>query len=167
MEFALVVVLLMVLILSMVELITLIHTYNVLADAAKEGLRYAVVHGTGNSTPSGPTCPCKDIDGPAAPPGTVPGYGSGYGVVQTFAQYSLHNMAGMTVAVTYPDTANAPANKTILVTLANGMANSGYIYSDEAYSHLTFQVSGSHLKPGCAEAKIVSTAIDLMHRSGE
>ena len=110
-EFALVVVLLMVLILSMVELITLIHTYNVLADAAKEGLRYAVVHGTGNSTPSGPSCPCADIDGPAAPPGTVPGYGSGYGVVQTFAQYSLHNMAGMTVTVTYPDTANAPANK--------------------------------------------------------
>jgi len=63
--------------------------------------------------------------------------------------------------------ANAPANKTIVVTLANGMANSGYIYSDEAYSHLTFQVIGLHLKPGCAETKIVSTAIDLMHRSGE
>ncbi|HEV3199337.1 MAG TPA: hypothetical protein VGZ73_15640 [Bryobacteraceae bacterium] len=46
--------------------------------------------------------------------------------------------------------ANAPANKTIVVTLANGMANSGYIYSDEAYSHLTFQVIGSRLKPGCA-----------------
>ncbi len=63
--------------------------------------------------------------------------------------------------------ANAPANKTIVVTLANGMANSGYIYSDEAYSHLTFQVIGSRLKPGCAEERIVSTAIDLMHRSGE
>ena len=63
--------------------------------------------------------------------------------------------------------ANAPANKTIVVTLANGMANSGYIYSDEAYSHLTFQVIGSRLQPGCAETKIVSTAIDLMHRSGE
>jgi neutral ceramidase len=63
--------------------------------------------------------------------------------------------------------ANAPANKTIVVTLANGMANSGYIYSDEAYSHLTFQVIGSRLQPGCAEKKIVSTAIDLMHRSGE
>lgn len=63
--------------------------------------------------------------------------------------------------------ASAPANKAILVTLANGMANSGYIYSDDAYSHLTFQVIGSRLKPGCAEAKIVSTAIDLMHRSGE
>ena len=63
--------------------------------------------------------------------------------------------------------ASAPANKTIIVTLANGMANSGYIYSDEAYSHLTFQVIGSRLQPGCAERKIVSTALDLMHRSGE
>ncbi|MFL6451754.1 MAG: neutral/alkaline non-lysosomal ceramidase N-terminal domain-containing protein [Bryobacteraceae bacterium] len=63
--------------------------------------------------------------------------------------------------------ANAPAAKSIVVTLANGMANSGYIYSDEAYSHLTFQVIGSRLKPGCAERKIVGTAIDLMHRSGE
>jgi hypothetical protein len=59
--------------------------------------------------------------------------------------------------------AAAPANKTIMVTLANGMASSGYIYSDEAYSHLTFQVIGSRLKPGCAEGKIVSTALELMH----
>ncbi len=63
--------------------------------------------------------------------------------------------------------AAAPANKTMIVTLANGAANSGYIYSDDAYSHLTFQVIGSRLQPGCAEKKIISTAIDLMHRSGE
>ena len=63
--------------------------------------------------------------------------------------------------------AASPANKTIVVTLANGAANSGYIYADEAYSHLTFQVIGSRLQPGCAEGKIVSTALDLMHRSGE
>jgi hypothetical protein len=36
-----------------------------------------------------------------------------------------------------------------------------------AYSHLTFQVIGSRLKPGCAEGRIVSTAIDLMRRSGQ
>lgn len=35
-----------------------------------------------------------------------------------------------------------------------------------AYSHLTFQVIGSRLKPGCAEGKIVGTALDLMRRSG-
>jgi len=61
----------------------------------------------------------------------------------------------------------APANKTIMVTLANGAANSGYIYSDDAYSHLSFQVIGSRLKPGCAEGKIISTAVGLMHKSGE
>ena len=63
--------------------------------------------------------------------------------------------------------ASSPASKTIFVGLANGMANSGYIYSDAAYSHLTFQVIGSRLKPGCAEGKIVSTALDLMHESGK
>jgi neutral ceramidase len=63
--------------------------------------------------------------------------------------------------------AEAPASKTIVVTLANGFANSGYIYSDAAYSHLTFQVIGSRLKPGCAEGKIVSTTLDLMRRSGQ
>jgi len=61
----------------------------------------------------------------------------------------------------------APANKTIVVTLANGAANSGYIYSDDAYSHLTFQVIGSRLKPGCAEGKIIDTALGLMRKSGE
>lgn len=40
-------------------------------------------------------------------------------------------------------------------------------YSDEAHRHLTFHVIGSRLKPGCAEGRIVSTALDLMHRSGE
>jgi neutral ceramidase len=61
----------------------------------------------------------------------------------------------------------APAAKTIVVTLANGFANSGYIYSDAAFSHLTFQVIGSRLKPGCAEGTIISTALDLMRRSSQ
>ena len=61
----------------------------------------------------------------------------------------------------------APANKLIISTLTNGMANSGYIYSDDAYPHLTFQVISSHLKPGCAENKIVNSALDLMQQSEE
>jgi neutral ceramidase len=63
--------------------------------------------------------------------------------------------------------AESPAANTIVVTLANGSANSGYIYSDEAYSHLTFQVIGSRLKPRCAEGKIISTALSLIRRSAE
>ena len=109
----LVVVFLMLLTVSMIELTMLIYAYSVLADSAKEGVRYAIVHGNTGGLASGPTCPCGDIDGPPAPSGTVPGYGSGYGVVRTYAQYSLHDVtaANMNVTVTYPDTANAPANK--------------------------------------------------------
>jgi len=62
-----------------------------------------------------------------------------------------------------------PRKKIEIVALWQGRPrdNSGYIYSDEAYSHLTFQVIGSRLKPGCAEGRIVSTAVDLMRRAGE
>ncbi len=60
----------------------------------------------------------------------------------------------------------APAAKTFMVTNVSPRAASGYIYSDDAYSHLTFQVIGSRLKPGCAEDNVVSTAIELMHRAG-
>lgn len=45
----------------------------------------------------------------------------------------------------------SPLSKTVLVTLANGKAASGYIPDDESYGHQTFQVLGSRLKPGCAE----------------
>jgi neutral ceramidase len=61
----------------------------------------------------------------------------------------------------------SPAAKMMMVTLANGMANSGCIYSDDSYSHLTFQVIGSRLKPGCAENGIIDTALKLMQLSGE
>jgi neutral ceramidase len=45
----------------------------------------------------------------------------------------------------------APKKKIMMVTLANGAANSGYIYSNAASSYLTFQVISSRLKPYCAE----------------
>src|SRR5881296_3356116 len=45
-EFALMVVFLMLLVVGFLELIVLGYTYNVLADSAKEGVRYAIVHGT-------------------------------------------------------------------------------------------------------------------------
>ena len=111
-EFALVVLMWMIMVLAIIEMILFMHTYNVLADSAKEGVRYAIVHGANNSKASGPTCPCVDIDGPAAPVGTIPGYGSGYGVVKTFAQYALHSTTSMTVTVAYPGGDANPANKT-------------------------------------------------------
>jgi hypothetical protein len=59
----------------------------------------------------------------------------------------------------------SPAAKTMLVTLDAGPMGPGYIYSDKASYHQTFQVIGSRLKPGYAEKGIVSTALDLMKKA--
>jgi len=59
----------------------------------------------------------------------------------------------------------SPSTKTIFVTLAEGPSESGYIYSDNAANHLTFQVVGSRLKPGYAETGIVNAALDLIDKS--
>jgi hypothetical protein len=56
----------------------------------------------------------------------------------------------------------SPMADTFMVTLANGMANSGYIPNDTAFGALTFQVLGSRLKPGCAESAIVNGLLDLI-----
>jgi hypothetical protein len=87
-------------ILGALEMIMLVYTYNVLADSAKEGVRYAIVHGSDNGSPSGPTCPCAPIDGAA-----------GTGIVKTYAQLSLHDTSAMTVTVTYPDGTNVPPSR--------------------------------------------------------
>ena len=56
----------------------------------------------------------------------------------------------------------SPMANTLMVTLANGRANSGYIPNDTAFGAQTFQVLGSNLKPGCAETAIVNGLMDLM-----
>jgi Flp pilus assembly protein TadG len=87
------------LIVGFIEMVLFLHTYNVIADAAKEGIRYAIVHGADNTSASGPTCPCSAIDGAA-----------GTGVVKTYAQYSLHDTSAMTVTANYnPSGANGAA----------------------------------------------------------
>ncbi len=59
----------------------------------------------------------------------------------------------------------SPATKTMLVSLASGPRGPGYIYSNQASYHLTFQVIGSGLKPGYAEKAIVNTALDLIEEA--
>jgi hypothetical protein len=53
---------------------------------------------------------------------------------------------------------------TVMVTLANGAAPSGYIPDDASFSHDTFHVLGSRLKPGCAEDSIANGLTDLVVR---
>jgi len=65
------------------ELGWLMYTYSVMADAANEGVRYAIVHSGG------------DVAGTTTK-------------VKTFAATSLHNISGISVSVTFPDS-NSPA----------------------------------------------------------
>lgn len=51
---------------------------------------------------------------------------------------------------------------TVVVTLANGRASSGYIPDDASFGHETFQVLGSRLKPGCAEQGIANGLDNLV-----
>jgi hypothetical protein len=51
---------------------------------------------------------------------------------------------------------------TVVVTLANERANSGYIANDAAFGAFTFQVLSSRLKPACAETTIVNGWLDLL-----
>lgn len=56
----------------------------------------------------------------------------------------------------------SPYARTMLATLTNGSARSGYIPNDAAYGMYTFEVLSSRLKPGCAESAIVDGILDLM-----
>jgi len=63
--------------------------------------------------------------------------------------------------------AASPLAHTLLVTVANGMANSGYVPDDTSFGAYTFQVLGSRLKPGCAEDGIVNGLVDMIQASGK
>jgi hypothetical protein len=56
----------------------------------------------------------------------------------------------------------SPFKHTMMATLTNGMAQTGYIPSDEAFGFAVFTVLSSRLKPGCAEAGIVDGLLELM-----
>jgi len=56
----------------------------------------------------------------------------------------------------------SPLANTMMVTLANGRANSGYVPNDAAFGAYTFQVLGSRLKPGCGETGIANTLTDII-----
>lgn len=59
--------------------------------------------------------------------------------------------------------AESPFSHTVMVTHANG--SSGYIPNDAAFDQTTYEITTSHLKPGCAESAIVNGFLDLMRRN--
>lgn len=59
----------------------------------------------------------------------------------------------------------SPIARTMMVTLTNGMANSGYIPNDAAFGYQTFEVLSSRCKPGYAENAIVNGILDIMYEA--
>ena len=84
-------------ILWMFEMCMLTYTYSVLGDAARQGVRYAIVHGTDSGNCSGPSSGCADSSGANVK-----------SVVTAAAASSFHDLTEMTVQVSYPDLASNP-----------------------------------------------------------
>ena len=60
----------------------------------------------------------------------------------------------------------SPVKNTMMVTLTDGSAGSGYVPNDAAFNQYTFEVVSSRLKPGCAETAIVDGLLDLIGEVG-
>lgn len=58
----------------------------------------------------------------------------------------------------------SPYKATMMATLTNGSARSGYIPDDASFGKLTFEVLSSRLQPGCAESSIVNGLLELMQQ---
>jgi hypothetical protein len=56
----------------------------------------------------------------------------------------------------------SPFKATMMSTLTNGSARSGYIPDDASYGKYTFEVLSSRLQPGCAESSIVNGLLALV-----
>jgi Flp pilus assembly protein TadG len=82
------------------ELCSFSYTCSVLNDAAQEGVRYAILHGTDSLICSGPDTIC---------PNQSP-YSNVQAVVSSVASASLHNMSAMNVTVTYANNTAALGN---------------------------------------------------------
>ena len=59
----------------------------------------------------------------------------------------------------------SPYKATMMATLTNGSARSGYIPDDASYAKYTFEVLSSRVQPGCAESSIVNGILELMDDS--
>lgn len=100
-EFALTLAFIFLLFIGLLEIIFLMYAYNTLANAAKEGVRYAIVHGTQNVNCSGPLSSTF-----CTSPDTSP-YANVQAVVANFAGLSMQKVPAGNVTVDYnPNSAN-------------------------------------------------------------
>lgn len=98
-EFALVTVFLVLLLVGILEMTMFVYTYSALSDAAKEGVRYAIVHGSSATSAAGPGAQANCVNS-----------GAVVASVQSFAALSLHSASNMSINVCYPDGNNSPGS---------------------------------------------------------
>lgn len=103
-EFALVAVLLVIVLVSVVEMGRMILVYTTMADAARAGVRYAMVHGS--DRPSSGVSSADQRSGPGNPCTTCTEI---VNVVNDFAAAGLVDVTNLQVTVAYPGS-GSPAN---------------------------------------------------------
>ena len=133
----------------------------------REGLERPPNDATLRGAQTSLSCPARQRTdaGRAGTPGTYADAGEvaiGLGALRIGDVY-----IGAVNAEVYTDIAQrlkreSPFKHTMMSTLTNGMAQTGYIPSEEAFGFNVFTVLNSRLKPGCAEAGIVSGLLELM-----
>ena len=105
-EFALIAFMFVMVLAGVVEVGRMVLVYNTIANAAREGTRYAIVHGADQTvSASGPGNPCTCTDVKT--------------VVTNFASAGLINTSAMTITVAYPNgnnTAGSPVTVKVLYT---------------------------------------------------
>ena len=109
-EFVLTTIFLVFLVLSVLEVADFIYTYGVMANAAKEGLRYAIVHGVNNGSSNGPgsggsasSPPCNSTNATTDNAKTGASVDGITSAVTNFAAFSLHSPKSVNVFVCYLD----------------------------------------------------------------
>lgn len=117
-EFTLTILFIFLVFVGLLEMIFLMYAYNTLADSAKEGIRYAIVHGTGNTNCSGPgtsgppAVACSDTTGANVKSAVIDGRLSNGTLTNTppAGVLSMQNIVPSNVTVDYnPNSANGAA----------------------------------------------------------
>jgi Flp pilus assembly protein TadG len=105
-EFSISIWILLLVALLIFEFCMTLYTYSVLGNAAREGIRYAIVHGTDSSSCSGPSTGCTDSNGSNVS-----------AVVNGYASISFHDISGITVTPSWPDATSTPSSR-VLITIS-------------------------------------------------
>ncbi len=80
-----------------------VYTYSVLSNAAREGVRYGIVHGTDSGRCSGPGAGCGDPSGANVTAS-----------VRSYASLTFHDIRGMTVTPSWPDGSATPSSRVVV-----------------------------------------------------